>query len=62
MIDDDVKFKHPFSSILIGPSGSRKTSLCIRLLQNLDDLCTEREFGGGIIFCYREKTAVSSLQ
>jgi len=29
-----------------------------RVLQNLDALCTEREFGGGIIWCYSEKTAV----
>jgi len=28
------------------------------LLQNLDSLCTESEFGGGIIWCSSEKTAV----
>ena len=43
---------------MIGPSKSGKTSFCIRLLQNLDALCTEREFVGGIISCYFEKTAV----
>jgi len=58
MSDDDLKFKQPFSCIVKGPSGSGETSLCIRLLQNLDSLCTEREFGGGIIWCYSEKTAV----
>ena len=40
-----------------GPSGSGKTSFCIRLLQNLAALCTEREFGGGKIWCYSETTA-----
>jgi len=28
------------------------------LLQKLATLCTEREFGGGIVWCYSEKTAV----
>jgi len=45
-----------------GPSGSGKTSFCIRLLQNLVAFCTKREFGGGIIWCYGEKTAVPSRQ
>jgi len=57
---DDLKFKHPFTCILIGPSGSGKSSFCIRFLQNLDALCTERDFDGGVIWCYSEKTAVPS--
>ena len=28
------------------------------LLQNLAALCTESEFGGGIVWCYSEKTDV----
>jgi len=32
----------------------------VRFLQNLDALCTEREFDGGVIWCYSEKTAVPS--
>jgi len=47
--------------IVSGPSGSGK-SFCIRFLQNLDVRCTEREFGGGIVWCYGEKTAVSCQQ
>ena len=43
---------------MCGPSKSRKTSFSIRFLQILATLCTEREFGGGIIWCYNEKTAV----
>jgi len=44
-------------------SSSGKTSFCLRLLQNFDSLCTEREIGGGIIWCYTEKTAApKSLQ
>ena len=42
-----------------GTSGSGKTSFWIRLLQNNAAHCTEREFGGGIIRCYSEKTAVA---
>jgi len=32
----------------------------VRFLQNLDALCTERDFDGGVIWCYSEKTAVPS--
>jgi len=46
--------------IISGPSGSDKSSFCIRFLQNLDALCTERYFDGGVIWCYSEKTAVPS--
>jgi len=61
MADDDLKFRHPFSCIVSGPSKSGKTSFCIRLLQYLVALCTESEFGGGIVWCYSEKTAVSAV-
>jgi len=57
MGDVDLKFKHSFPCILSGPSKSDKTSFCLRLLQKLESLCTESEFGGGIIWCYSEKTA-----
>jgi len=59
---DDLKFRHPFSCIVSGPSGSGKSSFCICFLQNLDALCTERKFGGGIVWCYGEKSAVPSRQ
>jgi len=62
MSDDGLKFMHPFSSLVSGHSGSGKTSFSLRLLQNFDALCTEREFGGGIIWCYIENTAVPSRQ
>ena len=35
-------------------------AFCVRFLQNLDALCTERDFDGGVIRCYSEKTAVPS--
>ena len=57
---DDHKFKHPFTCIISRPSGSGKSSFCVRFLQNLDALCTERDFDGGVIWCYSEKTAVQS--
>jgi len=59
---DNLKFKHPFSCIVSGPSGSGKSSFCIRFLQNLDALCTERNFDGGVIWWYGEKTAVPHQQ
>ena len=57
---DDLKFEAPFTCIISGPSGSGKSSFCIRLLQNLDTVCTERHFAGGIIWCYSERVAVPS--
>jgi len=32
------------------------------LLQNLDSLCTESEFGGGIIWCCSEKAAFPKIE
>ena len=59
-MSDDLKFNQPFTCILSGPSGSGKSSFCIRFIQNLDALRTERNFDGGVIWCYSEKTAVPS--
>jgi hypothetical protein len=58
----DLRFKQPFSCIIAGPSGSDKSSFCIKLLQNLESLCTESRFDGGILWCYGEKNAVPSLK
>jgi len=59
-MENHVKFKHPFTCIVAGPTGSGKTSVVIKLLQNLNSLCTESRFKGGIIWCYSEETAVAS--
>jgi hypothetical protein len=56
--EEDIKFKHPFTCIVSGPTGAGKSSFCIRLLQNLKTVCTEPDFKGGIVWCYSEKTAV----
>ena len=58
---DDLKFKAPFTCIISGPSGSGKSSFCIRFLQNLKTLCTKSHFSGGITWCYSERAAVPSL-
>jgi len=57
-----VKFKHPFTCTVAGPTCSGKTSFIIKLLQNLKLLCTKSRFEGGIIWCYSEETAVPSKQ
>jgi hypothetical protein len=57
-MDGDLKFKQPFTSIIGGPTGSGKTSFCVKFLKNLDTQRTEAEFSGGNIWCYTEKTAV----
>jgi len=59
-MSEDLKFKHPFTCIINGPSSSGKSSFCVRFLQHLDALRTERDFVGGVIWCYSEKTAVPS--
>ena len=59
---DLLKFKHPFTFIVTVPTGSGKTSFCIKLLMNLVTQCTESRFGGGNIWCYSEETAVPRQQ
>jgi len=59
-MSDDHKFKHSFTCIIIGPSVSGKSSFCVRFLQNLDALCTERDFDRGVIWCYSGNTALPS--
>ena len=58
-MSQDLRFKHPFTCIISGPSGSAKWSFCIKFLQNLESLCTEPNFDGGILWCYG-KNAVPS--
>jgi hypothetical protein len=54
----DLQFKQPFTCIISSLTGSGKSSLCIRLLQHLDTLCTEHNYHGDIVWCYSEKSAV----
>jgi GTPase SAR1 family protein len=57
-----IGFKHPFTCIVSGPTGSGKSSFCIQFLRNLTSLCTEQNFSGGKIWCYSERAAVPSQQ
>ena len=59
---EDLRFKHPFTCIISGPSGSGKSSFCIKLLQNLESLSTETKFEGGILWCYGESNAFPSVE
>jgi len=59
---DHLIFKHHFSCIISGPSASGKSSFCIKFLQHLGTLCTERHFDGGVIWCYSERNAFPNLK
>jgi hypothetical protein len=61
-VDEDLKLKHPFTSIISRPTGSGKATFCVKVLKNLDTQCTERDFSGGIVWCYSEKTAVPYIE
>ena len=61
-MDIDLRLKHPFTCLLSGPTGSGKSTFCVKFLKNLDTQCTESRFSGGIIWCYSEKTAVPYKQ
>ena len=58
---EDLKFKHPFTCIISGLSGSGRSSFSIKLLQNLVSLYTETKFDGGILWCYGKSNAVPSV-
>ena len=42
----DVRFKHPFNCIIAGPTGSGKSTFCVRFLQKNSSLCTETVLRG----------------
>ena len=58
---DNLMFKHPFTCIINGTSGSGKSSFCIQLLQHLESLSTETRFDGGVLWCNGETNAVPSV-
>jgi hypothetical protein len=62
VMSHDLRLKHPFSYIISGPSGSGKSPLCIKLLQNLESQSTEPDFAGIILWWYGEKNAKLSPQ
>ena len=62
VINQDLRFKHLFTCIISGPSGSGKSSFCIQFLQNLESLCTDPNFDSGILWSYGEENSVHSQQ
>ena len=58
LLSSDVRFKHPFTCIIAGPTVSGKSTFCVRFLQNLRTLCSESNFEGGILWCFSEQTSI----
>lgn len=48
----DLRLKHPFTLLLAGPTGSGKTQLIIRLLNNYQHTTTIRKERIKLLFCY----------
>jgi len=59
---NEIRFKHPFTCVIGGPTGPWMSTFCIRFLQNLGTLCTEPDFPRGVIWCYSEQSAVPQQQ
>jgi len=59
---DDLKFRHPFSCIMSGPSGPGMSSFFILFLQKFDVLSTEQKFGDSVVWCYCEMSAIHPRQ
>ena len=57
-----VRFKHPFTCTISGPTGSGKSTICVRFLQNLSYLCTEQRFKGAIFWCFSERTSIPTKE
>ena len=58
-MSDELRVKHTCTYIISGSSGSEMSSFCIKLLQNLETLCTETNFDGVILWCYGENAVPS---
>lgn len=52
MCMDDLKFKHPFTCIVSGPTGSGKTVFVRRLLKNYKLLTTIKSDPLRVLYCY----------
>jgi len=53
--------KHPFTCMICRPSGCGKTLFYVRLISNIDKLCTVSDFQD-IVWCISENPAISSEQ
>ena len=53
-------FKHLFTPIVAKPSHCGKTTFCIKLIENLQRLCTQPKFNQ-IVWCFSEVCAVPHL-
>ena len=55
---EDIRFNHPFSCFVSGPSVSGMSSFCFAFSQNLKTHCTEPNFSGEIIWCNSKSSII----
>lgn len=56
-----VTFRHPFTCLVSGPSGSGKSVFCIRFLRHIKHLCSESRFDS-VIWAYSESGALPHIR
>ena len=54
-MDVELRFKHPFTCIVAGTTGSGKSSFDVKFLKLLKTQCNDSKFSGGIKWCFKKE-------
>jgi len=58
-ISKGVRFKHPFTCIIAGPTGSGRSTFSVRFLENLSSY-TKKRFHRGILWSFSERASITT--